>query len=129
MNVAVISGKVVGEVRSRPVNKTSVTNLAIIHADGKKTSLIKCEGWGDIAQNLNALQAGQEITVAGKLIEEQYKNKQGQEVRNIKVRVSSFSIGAVAGPDAEQQPQAVPTPAPAPAAVGMSDGQYDDIPF
>lgn len=97
MNLVVLDGKVYQDPQSRKVGDTDVASFAIINTNGKKTALVGCEGWNDIAKNIMSnVQAGQEITVSGALIENSWEDKKtGQKKKTLRIRLNGLSTNVL----------------------------------
>jgi single-strand DNA-binding protein len=101
--------------------------LAFSVADGqgkdKPTLWWSCNLYGKRAESLaNYVQKGGKVTVVGTVSEDQYTDKNGNDKKAIKVRVSDIALQG-GKEQAEEPRRAAPAPAPA------HDDSGDDIPF
>ena len=101
--------------------------LAFSVADGqgkdKPTIWWNCSIFGKRAESLaNYVQKGGKVTVVGTVSEDQYTDKNGNDKKAMKVRVSDIALQG--GKEQTEEPRRA-APAPAPA----HDDSGDDIPF
>ena len=101
--------------------------LAFSVADGqgkdKPTLWWSCNLYGKRAESLaNYVQKGGKVTVVGTVSEDQYTDKNGNDKKAIKVRVSDIALQG-GKEQAEEPRRAAPAPAP------DHDDSGDDIPF
>ena len=102
--------------------------LAFSVADGqgkdKPTLWWSCNLYGKRAESLaNYVQKGGKVTVVGTVSEDQYTDKNGNDKKAMKVRVSDIALQGGKEHAEEQPRRAAPAPAPA------NDDGGDDIPF
>lgn len=103
--------------------------LAFSVADGqgkdKPTIWWNCSIFGKRAESLaNYVQKGGKVTVVGTVSEDQYTDKNGNDKKAMKVRVSDIALQG-GKEQAEEQPRRAAPQAQAPA----HDDSGDDIPF
>ena len=117
------------ELRYLP-NNTPVCGFSIAHTKrykdqqgGKqeKTSWFDVEVFGKSAESCSQyLEKGQQATVQGELVQDQWQNKEGQNRSKVKIKAFQVSFGPKAGGGSQGQQQGGAQSAPV-------DG--DDIPF
>jgi len=103
--------------------------LAFSVADGqgkdKPTLWWNCSIFGKRAESLaNYVQKGGKVTVVGTVSEDQYTDKNGNDKKAMKVRVSDIALQG--GKEQAEEPRRA---APAPAAQAEIDDDGSDIPF
>jgi single-strand DNA-binding protein len=103
--------------------------LAFSVADGqgkdKPTIWWNCSIFGKRAESLaNYVQKGGKVTVVGTVSEDQYTDKNGNDKKAMKVRVSDIALQG--GKEQAEEPRRA---APAPAAQAEIDDDGSDIPF
>jgi single-strand DNA-binding protein len=103
--------------------------LAFSVADGqgkdKPTIWWSCNLYGKRAESLaNYVQKGGKVTVVGTVSEDQYTDKNGNDKKAMKVRVSDIALQG--GKEQAEEPRRA---APAPAAQAEIDDDGSDIPF
>lgn len=103
--------------------------LAFSVADGqgkdKPTLWWSCNLYGKRAESLaNYVQKGGKVTVVGTVSEDQYTDKNGNDKKAMKVRVSDIALQG--GKEQAEEPRRA---APAPAAQAEIDDDGSDIPF
>ena len=95
---------------------TSFSLAVNVYAKGEQQTVwLKCSIWGKRGETLrNYCQKGQQLTISGKLFEDEWLNKDGETVKDLSVDVQDFSLPP------REQPQQQAAPAAAVTA---------DIPF
>lgn len=125
INSVVISGRIGQDMELRNTGENAVVNIRLAHDAGKdKTVWIDATVWGVTAENtVKFLKKGDKITVAGKLQQRQYTNKDGVNVTVTEIRAfdvqwpeapkASGGDGGGGGVSITSLPsRAVPQPAP-----------------
>lgn len=97
INIVVIQGYSTKDLQNE-VKKSKNGNYFVRFRIGwsqskdSNTSFINCVAFGDLAQDLKQVKKGDLIRVNGKLIQEEYKNKNGDNVESYSVVLDCFSI-------------------------------------
>lgn len=118
------------ELRTIPGKDYEITafQLAVdVFAKGEKQTVwLKCSIWGKRGDTFREyVTKGQQVTISGKLFEDEWVNKDGETVKDLSVDVQDFSLP----PREQPQQQAAP--------AGLSNGwkaeplvpDTDQIPF
>ena len=125
MNSLTISG-VVGNVELKNLQSgDSILAFSVADSQGRDKPTIwwNCQLWGKRADSLSQfIVKGGKVTVVGTVSEDQYTDKNGNEKKAMKVRVSDIALQG--GKEQTEEPRRA-APAPAPA----HDDSGDDIPF
>jgi single-stranded DNA-binding protein len=134
MNLAIVSGKVYGnvEIKRLPNTNASVANFAVINKystdkkTGKnKTFLFNFEAWGDQAQLATQLSNGDPVTVVGSIVRNDWEDKNTGEKRHaVKIRASQITPCVL--PHVEVSQEEEPSPAPAPAPFVEQAASFDE---
>lgn len=133
MNVWSFTGRLGrdAEVRHLP-NGDAVASFSVAvdfgYGDKKGTIWPRCAMFGKRAEALSPyLKKGTQVAISGELSEREYKNKDGEEVVSLDLRVNDLTL--VGGKPEGQA--AAPAPAKPAAKPGKSkmDDFDDDIPF
>jgi single-strand DNA-binding protein len=126
MNSLTISG-VVGNVELKYLQSGDpVLAFSVADSQGRDKPTIwwNCQLWGKRADSLSQyIVKGGKVTVVGTVSEDQYTDKNGNDKKAMKVRVSDIALQG-GKEQAEEQPRRA---APAPAAQAEIDDS--DIPF
>jgi len=126
MNSLTISG-VVGNVELKNLQSgDSILAFSVADSQGRDKPTIwwNCQLWGKRADSLSQfIVKGGKVTVVGTISEDQYTDKNGNDKKAMKVRVSDIALQGGKEQAEEQPRRAAPAPAPA------HDDSGDDIPF
>ena len=97
LNVVTLVGRVVRDAEMRQAGETVVTNFSIAVSDGygekAKTSFFDIDVWGKQAEAITKyLVKGTPVGVSGKLVQQTYKNKEGENRSVVKVTASNIQL-------------------------------------
>lgn len=130
MNSICIAGNVVRDAEVRYLqNGDAVCSFSLADSEGrdKPTIFWSCTLYGKRAEGLSQyITKGSKVSVIGKVSERAWTDKNGQERKNMEVRVNDIALqGKAGGSQDEPVRESAPRRAPAPAM----DDDMSDIPF
>ena len=133
MNVITITGTLGRDMEQRAMpNGDPVGNFSVADSQGREKPTIwwSCQLFGKRVSALAPyLLKGQQVTVAGNVIEREWTDKEGNKRKQMEIRVSDL---ALQGGKREQSAEPAPAPRAAPAAAPSFAGDFDDsgdVPF
>ena len=133
MNVITITGTLGRDMEQRAMpNGDPVGNFSVADSQGREKPTIwwSCQLFGKrVAALAPYLLKGQQVTVAGNVIEREWTDKEGNKRKQMEIRVSDL---ALQGGKREQSAEPAPAPRAAPAAAPSFAGDFDDggdVPF
>jgi single-strand DNA-binding protein len=104
-----------------------ILTFSVADSEGRDKPTIwwNCSLFGKRAESLAPFVAkGGKVTVAGKVSQREYTDKNGQERKSMDVRVTDVMLQG-----SKEQSEEQPRRAPAPAPKGFDDMDDSDIPF
>ena len=136
MNVITITGTLGRDMEQRAMpNGDPVGNFSVADSQGREKPTIwwSCQLFGKrVAALAPYLLKGQQVTVAGNVIEREWTDKDGNKRKQMEIRVIDLALqGGKREQAADPAPRAAPAPRPAPAPSGGHgfESMDDDVPF
>ena len=134
MNNITITGTLGRDMEQRAMpNGDPVGNFSVADSQGRDKPAIwwNCQLFGKrVAALAPYLLKGQQVTVAGKVTEREWTDKEGNKRKQMEIRVSDLALqGGKREQSAEPAPRPAPRPAPAPSGGHGFESMDDDIPF
>jgi single-strand DNA-binding protein len=127
MNSITIVGNITKDAEIRYTQGgDAILGFSVADNSGKDKTAIywNCSLFGKRAESLSPfIHKGGKVTVVGTITEEQFTDKNGNDRKSMKVRVSDIALQGGKEQAEEQPRRAAPAPAPA------HDDSGDDIPF
>jgi single-strand DNA-binding protein len=130
MNNITIAGQLGRDAELKNVNNDKVLSFSVADSQGKEKPAIwwNCAIWGKRAELLEPyLKKGQAVTVAGKISQREYTDKDGIKRTAMEIYVSDTALQG-GKPQTADAPRPAARPADKPAGSGFDD-MDDDIPF
>ena len=136
MNVITITGTIGRDMEQRAMpNGDPVGNFSVADSQGREKPTIwwNCQLFGKRVSALAPyLLKGQQVTVAGNVIEREWTDKDGNKRKQMEIRVIDLALqgGKREQTDSPaQRPAPAPRQAPAPSGGHGFESMDDDVPF
>ena len=136
MNVITITGTLGRDMEQRAMpNGDPVGNFSVADSQGREKPTIwwSCQLFGKrVAALAPYLLKGQQVTVAGNVIEREWTDKDGNKRKQMEIRVIDLALqgGKREQTDSPaQRPAPAPRQAPAPSGGHGFESMDDDVPF